>query len=369
MSCAFVGAQEIHNQSNAVSLANESNSVSGWTGSSGTSLTVETNDVYDGQYAIKFEAAADGWRTGKYTFQTTAGVQYHISIHAKVVNSDHAGFWMWQGFSDFDGGQNIIPGGWNKYDFIYTGDGTLAELLVYTGHPSVTGNAILIDAVSIVPYVALTGITLSPSVGVNVGQTQTMNPVFSPSNASNKDVTWESSDTAIATVDSNGTVVAISEGVATITATSSEGGFTATSTITVSAGSGSSDNGLWTSNGDAIYNLDNVAIGRNSVPIGYKLAVEGHVRAREIKVDADAWPDYVFDKSYKLLSLEEIKKHIQENGHLPNIPSATEMEANGVELGGMNKLLLEKIEELTLHLIEQNKRIEKLNKEIINKEK
>jgi len=87
--------------------------------------------------------------------------------------------------------------------------------------------------------------------------------------------------------------------------------------------------------------------------------------AKEIKVKTNGFPDYVFDKDYNLMSLVETEKYIAENGHLPNIPSAKEVEANeGILLGEMNVKLLEKIEEITLHLIEQQKQIEELKKEI-----
>jgi hypothetical protein len=68
-------------------------------------------------------------------------------------------------------------------------------------------------------------------------------------------------------------------------------------------------------------------------------------------------PDYVFEKSYSLPSLEEVKSYIDQNKHLPEVPSAKEMESNGVNLGEMNMLLLKKIEELTLYVIEQNKKL------------
>ncbi len=98
-----------------------------------------------------------------------------------------------------------------------------------------------------------------------------------------------------------------------------------------------------------------------SVTTGYKLQVRGNIRAREIKVEAAGtnWPDYVFAEDYKLPSLEETERHIKEKGHLLGIPSAKEVEANGVELGDMNAKLLKKIEELTLYLIQQNTRIDK----------
>jgi hypothetical protein len=99
-----------------------------------------------------------------------------------------------------------------------------------------------------------------------------------------------------------------------------------------------------------------------------KLAVKGQVHAQEVKVDLNGAvaPDYVFEKDYKLTSLEEIKNYIDQNKHLPEVPSAKEMEKNGVQLGEMNMLLLKKIEELTLYQIEANRKIEILQREIQN---
>ncbi|MEQ9404092.1 MAG: hypothetical protein RIM99_10925 [Cyclobacteriaceae bacterium] len=91
-----------------------------------------------------------------------------------------------------------------------------------------------------------------------------------------------------------------------------------------------------------------------------KLEVNGTIRSKEIKVEASPWPDYVFDDNYELPSLEAIEKFVQSNGHLPEIPSAKEVEESGIALGEMNALLLKKIEELTLHIIQQEKRIQKL---------
>jgi hypothetical protein len=88
-----------------------------------------------------------------------------------------------------------------------------------------------------------------------------------------------------------------------------------------------------------------------------KLSVNGKIRAHEIKVETANWPDYVFAKDYALPSLKETEKHIQEKGHLPGIPSAAEVKSSGIDLGEMNAKLLKKIEELTLYLIEQNKRL------------
>ena len=104
----------------------------------------------------------------------------------------------------------------------------------------------------------------------------------------------------------------------------------------------------------------------NSLAIGtttsgsHKLAVEGSIGAREVKVEASGWSDFVFEPGYSLPTLEEVEQHIAEKGHLPEIPSEAEVTENGINLGEMNAKLLQKIEELTLYLIEQNKRMSNL---------
>lgn len=104
----------------------------------------------------------------------------------------------------------------------------------------------------------------------------------------------------------------------------------------------------------------NVGIGTSDTK-GYKLAVAGKMVVEEVKVKLQsAWPDYVFDKEHKLLPLSEVEKFISENKHLPEVPSAKETENQGINLGEMNKILLQKIEELTLYSIEQNKKISDL---------
>ncbi len=88
-----------------------------------------------------------------------------------------------------------------------------------------------------------------------------------------------------------------------------------------------------------------------------KLSVNGKIRAHEIKVETSNWPDYVFADDYKLPSLKETALFIQANKHLTGMPTAKEVETNGVDLGEMNKKLLQKVEELTLYLIEKDKQI------------
>lgn len=109
----------------------------------------------------------------------------------------------------------------------------------------------------------------------------------------------------------------------------------------------------------------NVSIGTTTPATDYKLSVAGKIMAEGVKVQMQgSWPDYVFSKDYKLKSLAETESYIQEEGHLPNIPSAQEVSENGIELGEMNAKFLEKIEELTLHLINQQKEIEALKVEV-----
>jgi len=119
----------------------------------------------------------------------------------------------------------------------------------------------------------------------------------------------------------------------------------------------------------------NVGIG-TTTPGDYKLAVAGTtgIIAEKVTVKVkESWPDYVFEEDYNLPSLEEVEKHIKEKGHLENIPSAKQMEeSDGIDLGAMNTKLLQKIEELTLYTIQQEKKIEKLadqNKQLIKENK
>jgi len=95
----------------------------------------------------------------------------------------------------------------------------------------------------------------------------------------------------------------------------------------------------------------NLGIGTSDTN-GWKLAVNGKIRAKEIKVET-GWSDFVFDKNYNLPTLKEVEEHINDKGHLKNIPSAKEMDSK----------LLQKIEELTLYTINQEKKINKLEKE------
>ena len=104
----------------------------------------------------------------------------------------------------------------------------------------------------------------------------------------------------------------------------------------------------------------NVSIGTDDSK-GYKFAVKGKMIAEEIVVKLHGnWPDFVFKKEYGLMSLEDVECFIKENSHLPNMPSASEVEEAGIPLGEMNAKLLQKVEELTLYVIELKKEIDEL---------
>ncbi len=119
------------------------------------------------------------------------------------------------------------------------------------------------------------------------------------------------------------------------------------------------DDGDWTKNGGNIYRLSgNVGIGTTETT-DYKLSVAGNIRATEVLIEhKDKWHDYVFEDDYNLSSVKDLEKYIKKNKHLPDVPSAKEVMENGINLGKMNGILLKKVEELTLYMIEQQKMID-----------
>jgi hypothetical protein len=100
-------------------------------------------------------------------------------------------------------------------------------------------------------------------------------------------------------------------------------------------------------------------VGNTVTPGGYKLAVDGKAIVTELLVRlVPDWPDYVFSRNYQLPGLHEVEDFIKKNNHLPGIPSAKTLEATGLNIGEMQKLQMEKIEELTLYIIDLKKEIE-----------
>lgn len=111
---------------------------------------------------------------------------------------------------------------------------------------------------------------------------------------------------------------------------------------------------------------DGITVGTGvTIPAGstYKMAIGGGILTEKVRVATNGttfWADFVFDKDYKLRSLSEVERYIKANNHLPEIPSTADVNKNGIDLAETQALLLQKVEELTLYVIEQNKKIEKL---------
>ena len=107
--------------------------------------------------------------------------------------------------------------------------------------------------------------------------------------------------------------------------------------------------------------LNDLSVGGAIAPPGYTLAVDGKVIAEEVRVQNSLeWPDYVFQQDYPLLPIGEVASFVEQHSHLPGVPSAKEVAEAGVMVGEMQAILLQKIEELTLYLIGQQKEIEEL---------
>lgn len=104
-------------------------------------------------------------------------------------------------------------------------------------------------------------------------------------------------------------------------------------------------------------------VGPFSVGNGFSCSSNGLVKAKEINVTLDGWSDFVFEDGYSMPSLGELEQYIKSHRHLPGIPSAEDVENNGVDIGKTNALLLQKIEELTLYIIDLQKQIDELKKQ------
>jgi hypothetical protein len=104
-----------------------------------------------------------------------------------------------------------------------------------------------------------------------------------------------------------------------------------------------------------------IGLGHGIDPCGdCMLDVNGKIKTKEVVVTNTGWADYVFEKDYKLMPLTEVKRYIDENGHLPGVPNAAEVEEKGINVSDISRVLLEKVEELTLHMIELKRENEAL---------
>jgi len=125
---------------------------------------------------------------------------------------------------------------------------------------------------------------------------------------------------------------------------------------------------LATLSGNKIHNAGKVLIGpaNTAVPGAYNLYVTKGILTERVRVSQTSgnWADYVFAKDYPLNSIPYVEQHIKTNKHLPNVPSAATVEKEGIDLGNMDATLLRQIEELWLHTIELNKKVQLLEEEL-----
>jgi hypothetical protein len=118
-------------------------------------------------------------------------------------------------------------------------------------------------------------------------------------------------------------------------------------------------NGNFRSNTSATANA--ITVFNNSInSVDFLVKGNGHVYAREIDVKLSAFPDYVFEKNYELMSLKDLGAFIKKENHLPGVKSAAEVKSNGIGLGELSRIQMGKIEELTLYILQQEERIKKL---------
>jgi len=160
----------------------------------------------------------------------------------------------------------------------------------------------------------------------------------------------------VLSVDDNGNVILVNDGVTT--------------------GGGNTTDAGWTITDGRLHNSNNgkvvIGTGINSYPGDFGLYVKGGILTERVRVavaNSDRWADYVFETGYKLMPLKDVEKHINYYHHLPNVPSAEEMTKSGMDVMETSAKLLEKIEELTLYMIKANKQIEALEAKVSSLEK
>nr|WP_299067255.1 fibronectin type III domain-containing protein [uncultured Allomuricauda sp.] len=368
-----LNSQELHSHSNAVSIANESNATIGWSGNS--TITADTSDPFHGTYAMKVVSTGvvSTNRRVEYTYSATIGETYNISIWAKTGSQTlDPAFASWTGVTGFTNPTLIATNGiWTEYTFTVIATSTSPLILIYIGSSSGSvGDELYIDSVSITPQSSADVQSPTAPTLSSTGHGETTADLLWSGATDNVGVTgyniYKDGSLEANCSGSPYTITGLSASTTysfTVTALDAVGNESTVSNVvpvTTDAPSGGGSSVWSEANSIASYTGD-VGIGTSTVPTGYKLAVNGKIISEELKVQLQsAWPDYVFKKDYKLLTLEEIEKHIQEKGHLPNMPSAKEVEANGLEVGEMNRLLLEKIEEQMLYIIELKKENDKM---------
>lgn len=379
MSLFLAHSQELYTESSAISTVSESNNLGSVSSFSGTPTISVSNESDTGSHSILLTNTNNN-AYGRYRLQVpvTSGEQIRVIIKFKTENAagtDYGNGFVWveEGIPTNTWAPSSQTG-WQVFDEIVTPNANTIGITFGPTQSATSVDKIWVDEVSVTTVSG--GDTQSPSTPTLSSSTNTDTTAdLSWSGATDnigvtgykifKDGALETTLGNVNTYQVTGLTASTAYNF-TATALDAAGNESAASnsvsvTTDSSSGGGSSGGSVWSeSNSVASYTGD-VAIGTSSVPTGYKMAIDGKLITEEVKVQLSGnWPDYIFKEDYDLPTLEEIQKHIKEKGHLPNIPSAKEVKVNGIELGEMNKLLLEKIEQMMLLMIQQEKRIQLL---------
>ncbi len=373
--------QELYSTSNAANISNEVNATADWEAHGQTTVNSVTDIDGLSNYSIEItRGSSSGFNAAQITAISGLenGKEYNLIVRARkdVNNQSNGQINYWDGVVGNLSPFVINTTTYKDYVLTFTSDGSGFSFSAYGCSCDTVTDKIYISSISLkeVNPEAPTPATLSSTAqtdttvdlnwsgatddvavtGYNIYQNGSL--ITTLGNVSTYQVTGLNASTAynftVTALDGTGNESVVSNAIAITTNTASGGN------------NGGSGSGVWSlNNQDVYYNNGNVGIGTNTVPTGYQLAVNGKIISEEIKVQLEVnWPDYVFSNAYKLPTLQEIEAYIQKHQHLPNIPSAKEVEKEGLQLGDMNAKLLEKIEELTLYIIQQEKRITHLEK-------
>lgn len=382
-----INAQNLYTQSNAAHPTNEANSTTGWTGAA--AITSSSTTSQSGTYSIRAVSTSTGGRDARYIYTATVGTVYNITIWARRgATFNNPAFANWTGVSGFTT-TTINSQTWTQYNFTVTATATNPAIVAYAAPiGAAAGNEIFIDNITITAQggggggdtqpptaptnlaasnIASTSLTLNWTASTdNVGVTNYRifrnNTFFGQTgNASTTfNVTGLSASTTysfyVVAQDAAGNNSNNSNTInATTTSGGGGGGGEAYTTLNANLPTVN-----WQSNNYYAAGVVGIGTQPNS---NWQLSVNGDIRAKEVVVES-GWSDFVFNKDYDLPTLAEVEAYIQQHGHLKDIPSAAEVKANGIGLAEINTLLLQKIEELTLYIIDMNKTVEQLESEL-----
>ncbi|MDO5981444.1 fibronectin type III domain-containing protein [Flavivirga spongiicola] len=355
-------------EGNAANLNNDADTIGSCTG-----VGVDITSVSNGDGTFKIRATANTTGTGRLVFYFPASTTGPHELRWTASESNGADGRTAQG-KNSDGFGTFLtftpkPSFSNTpTEYVSTltnldGTGFSVEFFMYG---MTIGDYIDIDNISIIPIVdsevpstSTLSSTAQTDTTVDLSWTAATDNVAVTNYKVYKDAVLETTLGNVLTYQVTGLTAATAYNftVTALDAAGNESVVSNTLAITTNPASGGGS-GNWTlNNQDVYYNTGNVGIGTTTPD--EKLAVNGNIHAKEIRVDLNDWPDYVFTKSYDLPTLKQVEEYIKRKGHLPNIPSAKEVEESGIQLGDMNAKLLEKIEELTLYILQQQRKIDK----------